>query len=182
MKNHRRKRKKKRRYKTEYNRLKHLYMPTPMSQGYEDVEQMPMSPFPLSKVAAMPLDAVDYILQHSDIRDSECSMILTVIWGKLDYDNTEHVAGQHVVAGWTVSITSQDIAQKIGMTKKQVAAHTKLLCKTGVLTQRGLKYRINAFEIWLDNIRDNASPVIWQAVSRGVDYVVFAPIVSIEDV
>ena len=43
--------------------MKHLFMPTPMSTRYEDTEQMPMSPFPLDKVAAMPTDAVDYILQ-----------------------------------------------------------------------------------------------------------------------
>ena len=162
--------------------MKHLFMPTPMSTGYEDTEQMPMSPFPLDKVAAMPTDAVDYILQHADIKDFECSVILSVIWGKLDYDNTEHVAGQHVVTGWTVAITHQDVAQTLGMTKKEVAAHIKLLVNAGVLTERGLKYRINAFEDWLDNIRGEASSVNWQAVSQGIDYIVFAPIVPIEDV
>ena len=74
--------------------MKHLFMPTPMSTGYEDTEQMPMSPFPLNKVAAMPIGAVDYILQHADIKNFESSNILSVIWGKLDYDNTEHIAGQ----------------------------------------------------------------------------------------
>ena len=92
------------------------------------------------------------------------------------------MAGQHVVTGWTVAITHQDVAQTLGLTKKEVAAHIKLLVNAGVLTERGLKYRINAFEDWLDNIRGEASSVNWQAVSQGIDYVVFAPIVPIEDV
>lgn len=171
--------------------MKHIFIPLPAAQGYQeaDIDNMPVAPF--EKVAAVPPEGNDRLLEGKNWASMYIHGCLHVLWNNVDYDNTIQIKDKDVVSvsGWTIPLSHQDIADKSGMRRAQVRDTLNKLINEGLVAKQGdnksaksFRYRIIFYGQGIENIQNDPLPVNWQAIMRDLNHVYFAPVVSMETV